>query len=317
MKKNSLVPNNGLSLSQAQSISNMCYQRALEIQNGLNKINNASKSVTVVIGGSVETHETVVPNVMPKNVVELLIEKSKLHACQAFLMENIKAKDSLLKEVKSEHPEYDDLIFVEKPTNIKAVQIPEVTEVFGWEQLSAKEMNEYHEAVAYASHIGQFIHEGSILDGLRKELPKIPAMEWMVIKDGEKTPVKINVHHTSEELHKIHEELAKLHREHEQRVNYFKAKVKNLTTKENARIAKLNSDAQNDAEKQNNDLMASYETKVKEYNEKIRSIQAEFETKRQERISEIASMRINVDSRFQETIDVFLKDMKEKEEDKE
>lgn len=315
MKKNSLVPNKGLSLSQAQSISNLCHQRAREIQNGLNKINNASKSVSVVIGGSVETHSTVTANKIPTNVVELLKEKAKLHACQAFLMENIKAKDALLREAKNMQPDFTGLEPVEKPKLVTPAHISEVTEDFGWEQLSVSEINEYEEAVAFAAHIGSFIHEGSILDNLRKELPKIPAIEWMIIKDGEKTPVKINIHHTPEELHEIHEELAKLHRGYEQRVNYFKAKVKNLTTKENARIAKLNADAQNQAQKDNNDLMAAYETKVKEYNEKVRSIQAELETKRQEKISKIASMRINVDSRFQETIDVFLKEVEQKEDE--
>lgn len=315
MKKNSLVPNNGLSLSQAQSISNLCHQRAREIQNGLSKINNASKSVSVVIGGNVETHTTVTANKMPEDIVELLKEKAKLHGCQAFLMENIKAKDALLREAKTAQPDLSKVESVEKPKLVQPELISEVSEDFGWEQLTVSEINEYEEAVAFAAHIGSFIHEGSILDNLRKELPKIPALEWMSIKDGERTPVKIEVHHKSEELHAVHEELAKLHRNYEQRVNYFKAKVKNLTTKENARIAKLNSDAQNEAEKTNNDLMAAYETKVKQYNEKVRSIQAEFETKRQEKISEIASMRINVDSRFQETIDFFLKEVEQKEDE--
>jgi hypothetical protein len=37
---------------------------------------------------------------MPTNVVELLTEKARLSATQAFLMENIKAKDELI----TEHP---------------------------------------------------------------------------------------------------------------------------------------------------------------------------------------------------------------------
>ena len=311
MRKNSLVVNKGLSLSQAQSVSNLCHQRAREIQNGLNKINNSSKTVTVLIGASPETHTTVTGNKIPKNVVELLLEKAKLHGCQAFLMENIKAKEAMLSETKTSSPDLTKIPTVERPDHISPVQISEVTEEFGWEQLSVGEMSEYLEAESFAAHIGSFIHDGSILDTLRRELPNIPAMEWMTIKDGEKTPIKITTHHNSEDLHAIHEELAKLHRNYEQRVNYFKAKVKNLTTNENARIAKLNSDAQNDATKANNDLQAAYETKAKKRNLKIRDIQAEFETKRQKKMSEIASMRINVDSRFQETIDSFLNEIKE------
>ena len=47
-KKNSLTSNKGLSLSQAQSISNLCNQRAREIESKLNGVNNYSKSVAVV-----------------------------------------------------------------------------------------------------------------------------------------------------------------------------------------------------------------------------------------------------------------------------
>ncbi len=48
------------------------------------------------------------------------------------------------------------------------------------------------------------------------------------------------------------EELAAKHREFEQRVNYFKAMVKNLVTTRNAQIAKHNADIQNAAAKTNN-----------------------------------------------------------------
>lgn len=45
MKKHSLKVNNGLSISQAQSISNLCNQRAEEINQEISSINNFSKSV--------------------------------------------------------------------------------------------------------------------------------------------------------------------------------------------------------------------------------------------------------------------------------
>ena len=81
----------GLSLSQAQSISNLCFQRTQDISSNLSVINNAEK--TLKIGN--ETYIETVGNKIPANVVELLLEKALLHATQAFLMENIKAKDSL------------------------------------------------------------------------------------------------------------------------------------------------------------------------------------------------------------------------------
>ena len=82
--KNSLAKN-GLSLSQAQSISNLCNQRSRDIQNKLSVVNNVQKTVKYGDEHYVET----VGNPLPSNVVELLLEKSRLHAAQAFLMENI------------------------------------------------------------------------------------------------------------------------------------------------------------------------------------------------------------------------------------
>ena len=81
----------GLSLSQAASISNLCNQRAREIESNLVGINNASKSFKD--NGDTFTLETAKP--VPSNIVALLIEKGELHAAQAFLMTNIKAKDAL------------------------------------------------------------------------------------------------------------------------------------------------------------------------------------------------------------------------------
>ena len=308
MRKNSLTVNKGLSLSQAQSISNLCNQKAKEIDSTLNNVNNYEKSVIIYYGINKEPkkHITVVGKPLPADVVKLLTNKSELHACQAFLMENIKAKSSLLDEIKKSKADISSVPVPESPKMDYVTSVPEVNEEFGWSQLSVAELSEYMEAEAYASHVGQFIHKGSQLEFLRNELPTVPPIEWMTIKDGEKTVVNIEKHHTSEQLLSVHEELAALHRQYEQKVNYFKAKVKNLTTEENARIAKINADAQNDVEKTNKDKQMTYDTAIKSFNEKVRSIQAVFEQERQEKIKEVAGMRINIDTRFQPTIDFFL-----------
>jgi len=302
MKKNSLTPNNGLSLSQAQSISNLCNQRAIEISNQLSSVNNISKTIEV----EGKSHAILRAKKLPTNVVDLLKEKAELHACQAFLMENIKAKDALLNGAKNECADISVIQFPKVWDIEEPIIIPQVGESWGWEQLSIAEYNEYLEAEAYAAHIGQFIHKDGILDELRSELPGIPDIEWMTIKDGVKSPVTIHVHHTSEELLKIHEELAAIHRSYEQRVNYFKAKVKNLVTEENARIAKINADGQNAAEKVNNIRQNQYQVAYAKATEELKSLKAEFEKFRQDKIREIASMRIEVDSRFQKVIDIFL-----------
>ena len=312
MKKNSLTPNKGLSISQAQSISNLCNQSAGEIGAQLMVVNNYSK--TIKVDGDEKTLVNAKP--LPENVVELLTKKAAYHACQAFLMENLKAKDTMFKAIRSASADVSAIKYPERPNFVDPIvgSLSEVSEDFGWEQLTASEYNEYLEAEAFAAHIGQFIHSKSTLANLRTELPEIPAIEWMIIKDGVKTPIDIVVHHKPEELLAIHNDLAGAHRQYEQRVNFFKAKVKNLTTTENARIAKHNADLQNNAAKVNNDLQLAFETASKKANEDANNIRAEFEKTRQQNISEIAALRISIDSRFQAAIDEFLTKLPDSQE---
>jgi len=307
MKRNSLA-SKGLSMSQAQSVSNLCNQRSKDITASLADINNASKTIKI----SKEDHKLTAAKPLPENVVELLKNKARLHATQAFLMENIKAKDELINSIKREYFDYEDQN--PAPTrepNIQPEVLVQVGEDWGWEQLSMDEYNEFIEAEAYASHIGQFIHKGGTLDRLRAELPKIQLLEFMEVEIGKKTPVKVNVHHKPEDLLKTHEELAALHRGYEQRVNYFKSKVKNAVTKENARISKINADAQAEANEKNALVMNEYSKKKESWLADYKKASLDFETERQNRISEAVNLKIQVDARFQPVVDEFLKQLEQ------
>lgn len=294
----------GLSLSQAQSISNLCYQRALEIANQLSGINNAKKVVTI----DKKDYETQVAKALPKDVVALLMEKAKLHGTQAFLMSNIKAKEQLLTNIRRQH----FAITAKEPVRPDFIQPKlqaQVDENWGWDQLSTTELCEYLEHEAYAAHIGQFIHKDSVLDNLRKELPQIKSIEWLEVEMGKRTPVVVTPHHTSEQLLKVHEELAAKHRTHEMRVNYFKAKVKNLVTEENARIAKENAIEQGKVNSENERVNNDYKMAYKAYADEVAKEREEFEAKRQNNIKDTAALRIEVDARFQGTIDKYLNDL--------
>lgn len=298
----------GLSMSQAQSISNLCYQRAMEINNALNGINNAEKAF--VHNGKDYVLEA--GKKIPANVVELVLERARLHATQAFLMTNIKAKEQLLTDlrrkelvVKAVQPKY--------PEGVTADLEREVGEAWGWEQLSAAEMNEYLEHEAFAAHIGQFIHKDSPLSVLRAQLPKMKSIDFVELKAGEKTPVTVNVHHSSSELLNVHEGLAALHRKYEQRVNYFKAKTKNLVTAENARIAHDNGVKQSEVKKINNDAAVQYQTLMADWSEAVRVEQHEFEKTRQDEIKAAVALAISVDARFQPVVDEFLKGLSDTE----
>jgi hypothetical protein len=302
MGKHSLS-SKGLSLSQAQSISNLCNQRSRDINSKLSTVNNFSRDLKI----GEETYVETVGMEMPENVVDLLLEKAELHSTQAFLMENIKAKDDLIKSIQKEVFDYNSE--VPYPQREKLELFREEShkdESWAWDQLTNSEYNEYLEAEAFASHIGQFIHKGGVLDKLRTELPTIKTLEWMEVEEGKKTPMKVNIHHNSEELLALHETLASHHRKYEQRVNYFKAKIKNLLTSKNSEISRSNSEKQNEINSKNTLVMEAYEKECNKWEGENSKALHVFEEGRQKRISEAAGMRIDVDGRFQKTIDTFL-----------
>ncbi len=300
MRTNSLG-NKGLSLSQAQSISNLCNQEARDIQSKIDNVNNCEKTLTLPTGVYIETQGIK----MPDDIIDLLQEKARLHATQAFLMDNIQAKQNMLDALKKKRFEFD----IPNPTppdyDVFDYQ-DEVNEEWGWEQLSRSEYNEYLEAEAFASHHGQFIHKNGKLDKLRSELPKLKTLEWIELEREKKTPMNVTIHHTIDELGELHKNISAIHRQFEQKVNYYKAKVKNLVTLENARIANDNAFLQSFENEANDKRNSQYSIAIQEWQGKRKKAEMEFNANIQNEIGKVAALRIMVDPRFKVVIDRFL-----------
>lgn len=289
-------------MSQAQSISNLCNQNALEIERELNSYNNCSRSINV--NGQVYETQEGIP--VPGDILEKLKNKGDLHACQAFLMEAIKGKDNEIERIRDTRPDFSHLIAPERPVVPDYDVLYDVSESWGWAQLTDSEYSEYLQAEAMASHLGQFIHKNGKLTQLRKELPTIPTIEWFEVEAGKKSPVKITKHHVSGGLLGIHEGIADEHRKYEQRVNYFKAKVKNLVSDMNAHVQKVNADKAAEFLKLEKELMEKYKADYEAYQGEILRLTMIFNSQRELAIKETASLRISVDPRFQHVIDLFI-----------
>ena len=89
-------------------------------------------------------------------------------------------------------------------------------------------------------------------------------------------------------------------------MNYYKAKVKNLVTAENARLAKQIADEVSAINERNDKLLTQYHTAREMYQAEKRKVNVEFEEARQKEIAEVAALRIEVDPRFKPTVDFFL-----------
>ena len=292
----------GLSMSQAQSISNLCNQNAQEIQRELDSYNNCSKSIN--IGGQVYEMQEGIP--IPGDILDKLKNKGDLHATQAFLMEAIKSKESEIERIRRLSPDLSHLVRPEKKLVDDYDVEYGVEESWGWSQLSDSEYSEYLQTEAMASHLGQFIHRNGKLTQLRKELPNTASIEWFNVEDGKKTPVKVTKHHVSASLMMIHEDIADQHRVYEQRVNYYKAKVKNLVSDENARIQRVNADKAAEFLKLEKEAHEKYQLAMDAYNGEVLRLTMEFNSQRELDIKAAAALRINVDPRFQHVIDMFI-----------
>jgi hypothetical protein len=292
----------GLSMSQAQSISNLCNQRAHEIQRELDSYNVSSKTIKI---GS-ETFQLEEPYAMPSAILELLKEKGRLHATQAFLMEAIKHKNDLIFILRDKQFNDSHLIEPRRPESTECDLSYDVSESWGWAQLTQSEYNDYIENESFAAHLGQFIHKTGKLSQMRKELANLPAIEWMNVKDGEKTPVRIHRHHSAQGLLAVHEEIANAHRVYEQRVNYYKAKVKNLVSDENARIQKENADKVMAHKLYEQEVTEKYFAAMDAYRSQLLAEKSTFNAAREQEIKDTAALRISVDPRFQGVIDMFI-----------
>lgn len=294
------LANKGLSMTQAQTISNLCNQAATEMQIKLSKLNNATK--TLDFNGKMHIKQA--GNKISVTLEDELKLIGNYRACQAFLMEQIKSKDALLTAAKNSKPEFV-AVAPEHPDLQNFTHVPQVTDQWGWDQLSKAELAEYWDAEAQASVIGQFIHKGGTLDRLRRELPNLEPLEWFVAPghEGKAHPITVTIHHTEQELWDNHQRLANLHRDLEQRVNYFKAKVKNLVTLKNAEIHKGNADKMNEIATANEKLMDVYRGQLSLYHDAIKVEADKFEAEKLKTIKEISALRIEVDTRFQPVID--------------
>lgn len=239
----------GLSMTDAQSISNMCNQKAVTIESKLKAFNNYEKVLDMsTMPNATATEERMIRKVAgvkindKEDIKSLLSKKARYHSLQAYLMEHLKLKESLIEEATSErdygfvNPTYAEL-GLEPPVSIHSDEEYKALEPFIgldeeeridiiYKDLSASDLLELAINETKAAHFGTFIHKDGHLDKLRKELTKLPEFEIMEFPDKRSAVVLLKVHHTPDSLLEVHEAIADEHRNYERKVNAIKAKVK-------------------------------------------------------------------------------------------
>lgn len=220
-----------------------------------------------------------------ENLEEKCLEEGNLYALSAWLREAIKAKEALLKQVENDN---FDIFLLNEVNYGKATSL--LTEDEVKYSLPINELAEYLAYEAKAAHIGKKVHPNGIFEqwfNMIKNTPKVQINE--INKDY---IVEFDQVVDEKDLYQVYFTLQKEYREAEQKVNYYKAKVKNLLNEKNQEINQKNRALQ---DKLSQDLEIQ--------NSKNLALQAEINNLRGQKLKEVSELKIIIPNELQKTLD--------------
>lgn len=220
-----------------------------------------------------------------ENLEEKCLEEGNLYALSAWLREAIKSKEALLKQVENDN---FDISLLNEVNYGKATSL--LTEDEVKYSLPINELAEYLAYEAKAAHIGKKVHPNGIFEqwfNMIKNTPKIQINE--INKDY---IVEFDQVVDEKDLYQVYFTLQKEYREAEQKVNYYKAKIKNLLNERNQEINQKNRALQ---DKLSQDLEIQ--------NSKNLALQAEINNLRGQKLKEVSELKIIIPNELQKTLD--------------
>ena len=220
-----------------------------------------------------------------ENLEEKCLEEGNLYALSAWLREAIKSKEALLRQVENDN---FDISLLNEVNYGKATSL--LTEDEVKYSLLINELAEYLAYEAKAAHIGKKVHPNGIFEqwfNMIKNTPKVQINE--INKDY---IVEFDQVVDEKDLYQVYFTLQKEYREAEQKVNYYKAKVKNLLNEKNQEINQKNRALQ---DKLSQDLEIQ--------NSKNLALQAEINNLRGQKLKEVSELKIIIPNELQKTLD--------------
>lgn len=220
-----------------------------------------------------------------ENLEEKCLEEGNLYALSAWLREAIKAKEALLKQVENDN---FNISLLNEVNYDKATSL--LTEDEVKYSLPINELAEYLAYEAKAAHIGKKVHPNGIFEqwfNMIKNTPKIQINE--INKDY---IVEFDQVVDEKDLYQVYFTLQKEYREAEQKVNYYKAKIKNLLNERNQEINQKNRALQ---DKLSQDLEIQ--------NSKNLALQAEINNLRGQKLKEVSELKIIIPNELQKTLE--------------
>lgn len=220
-----------------------------------------------------------------ENLEEKCLEEGNLYALSAWLREAIKAKEALLKQVENDN---FDISLLNEVNYGKATSL--LTEDEVKYSLPINELAEYLAYEAKAAHIGKKVHPNGIFEqwfNMIKNTPKVQINE--INKDY---IVEFDQVVDEKDLYQTYFILQKEYREAEQKVNYYKTKVKNLLNEKNQEI-----------NQKNKALQDKFSQDLEIQNSKNLALQAEINNLRGQKLKDVSELKIIIPNELQKTLD--------------
>lgn len=273
----------GLTSSEANHIANMAKEIA-ENHTSVIKNMKASQDKITIEGKSyiVQTSEK------PRDIDYQM--PGMLFGLSAWLRQAVKAKDEGLtllsymdlKLISTDIPSFSipqpqkrDFKFPDMPADI------DISRPLG-DILDIKEYAEYLELESEAAHLGKIVHAGMPLDNVRNDILNWKAFSFMHHNDKDYVVERTQCY-TKEEINKLYFELQAKHRDIENKLNWYKAKIKNDAVVASAVKAKEYSELYNFAQGQYsialrewNVLSSEYDTKYSIWSKNAMQLRAEL-----------------------------------------
>jgi hypothetical protein len=270
----------GLTLAEANYTANIIKELCEKIANEISRMSLFSSKL--IFNGQEKTFnkEYKVDNLETK-----CMEEGNLYALSAWLREAIKEKNRLL-----EQTEYDTFGFIFKVLPAVPALLPTPTEEDIKKELSVSELSEFLACEAKAAHLGKKVHPNGVFDKWFKDLKNTPPIQ--IHPENKDYVIYLTQLVFEEDLYKIYFNLQKEYREAESKVNYYKAKIKNLLSDKIREVNNINSETRK-----------AYQEEVDKLNTENHTIRLEIHNKKLEKAKELSELKIIIPNSLQKTMD--------------
>lgn len=242
----------------------------------------------------------------------LSTREGELYALSAWLREAVSAKDKLLRQFKDINiaeftPERSFPQFEEERPSADGITRPNVItedDIIG--EFSIAERAEYLTVEAKAAHLGKKIHPKGVIFKLKADLQKGKLTTYKELPSGHGSAtylIEYDPLYNKEDVEGIYFRLQDTHRAHESRLNYFKARIKNGVTEQNAKLNQEYADAVRKESAEYDILSNAWNTKFRAFNQEQYAYKVELEKLRLEVIKYISQLKVIVPSDLKHILD--------------